>query len=137
VRGFVRGEERERGAAVVEFVMIAVLLMFLLFAVLQVAVYFYVRNIVQASAARGARYAANEGIAYADGGAHASNLIDAGLSKSIGKDIPCTGSAAADPVSGLGLAVVRCSGHLKSIFVPIGSLVSITVTSRVLKEGPP
>ena len=35
--------------------MIAVLLIFLVFAVLQLAVYLYVRNIVQASAAAGAR----------------------------------------------------------------------------------
>lgn len=127
----------QSGSAVVEFVMIAVLLMFLLFAVLQVAVYFYIRNIVQASAARGARYAANAGIPYGDGGSHASHLIDIGLSGTVSKNIPCTGSAATDRASGLPLAVVRCSGNIKSIFLPIGRLVSITVSSRVLKEGPP
>ena len=132
-----RGAAPERGSAVVEFVMIAVLLMFLLFAVLQVAVYFYVRNIVQASAARGARYAANSGIAYSEGGTHATKLINAGLSGRVAKDIPCTGSASRDAATELELTVVRCTGHLKSIFLPIGSIVSITVTSRVLKEGPP
>ena len=39
------------GAAVVDFVLISTLLVFLLFAVLQVAVYFYARNVVAASAA--------------------------------------------------------------------------------------
>ena len=116
--------------------MIAVLLMFLLFAVLQVAVYFYVRNIVTASAARGARYAANAGIAYGQGGSRARLLIAQGLSPGVARSVPCAGAAATDPATGLPLAVVRCKGHVKSVFLPIGSLLGIEVTSRALKEGP-
>ena len=41
--------EREAGAAAVEFVLISVLLVLLLFGVLQVAAFFYARNIVAAS----------------------------------------------------------------------------------------
>ena len=63
------------GAAVIEFVMMSVLLVFLLFAVLQVAVYFYARNIVAASAADAARYAANAGVDPASGGPRADALI--------------------------------------------------------------
>jgi Flp pilus assembly pilin Flp len=127
----------DRGAAVVEFVMIAVLLMFLVFAVLQVAVFFYVRSIVTASATRGARYAANAGVDYGQGGTHASALVYAGLSPRVARSVPCSGSAARDAVTGLPLAVVHCKGHLKSIFLPIGSFVTIEVTSRALKEGVP
>ena len=117
--------------------MIAVLLMFLLFAVMQVAVYFYIRNIVTASATRGARYAANAGISYPQGGTHARSLIGQGLSPSVARAVPCAGSAGADPATGLPLAVVRCKGHVKSIFLPIGRFVTIEVTSRALEEGPP
>jgi Flp pilus assembly protein TadG len=130
------GTSREDGSAVVEFVMIAVLLMFLLFAVLQVAVYFYVRNIVQASAAAGARYAANEGIDYGEGGTRAMNLVRQGSSPTIARSLPCQGRAGTD-VSGVRLAVVHCGGHVKSIFLPLGRVLKIDVAARVLKEGQP
>ena len=51
--------DRERGGAVVEFVFVSVLVVVLLLAVLQVAVYVHVRNVVTASAQEGARFAAN------------------------------------------------------------------------------
>lgn len=132
-----RVSHADRGAAVVEFVMIAVLLMFVVFAVLQVAVFFYIRDIVAVSAARGARYAANAGTDYALGGVHASNLVRDGLSPAVASAIPCRGSAARDAQTGLTVAVVRCRGHLRSIFLPLGSLVDVDVTSRSLKEGVP
>ena len=135
--GRLRDEDvRESGSAVVEFVMIAVLLMFLLFAVLQVAVYFYIRNIVQASAAAGARYAANQGVDYGEGGSRAMTLVRQGSSPTIERNLPCDGSAGTD-VSGLPLAVVHCGGHVKSIFLPLGRVLEIDVTARVLKEGEP
>ena len=52
----------DQGAAVIEFVMMIVLLVLVLFGVLQVAVYCYARNIVAAAAADGARYAASLGV---------------------------------------------------------------------------
>jgi hypothetical protein len=114
--------------------MVAVLVIFLVFAVLQVAAYLYVRNIVQASAAAGARFAANQGVDYTAGGEHASALLRQGSGATIAHNLPCRGSPGQD-VSGLPLAVVHCSGHLKSIFVPLGRVLSIDVTARVLKEG--
>jgi hypothetical protein len=132
----VRSVPRDRGAAVVEFVMIAVLLMFLLFAVLQVTVYFYVRTIVQSSAAAGARYAANQDVDYAAGGEHANVLVRQGSSSAVAHNVPCRGSAATD-VTGLPLAVVHCGGHIKSIFLPLGRVLTIDVTARALKEGAP
>ena len=130
-----RGRLRDGGAAVVEFVMIAVLLMFLLFGVLQVAVYFYVRNIVQSSAAAGARYAANQGVDYAQGAERANVLMRQGSSASIAHGLPCRGYASTD--GGLPVAVVHCGGHIKSIFVPLGRVLTIDVTARALKEGEP
>jgi hypothetical protein len=47
------------------------------------------------------------------------------------------GRPGADPASGLPLAIVHCAGHIRSVFLPIGALLRIDVTSSVLKEGQP
>ena len=85
-----------RGAAVVEFVMISVLLIFLLFAVLQVAVLFYVRNIVAASAADGARYAATSNVAAEAGGGRATSADRRRVDRRSAHDVPCAGSVGVD-----------------------------------------
>jgi Flp pilus assembly protein TadG len=126
----------DSGAAVVEFVMVATLLIFLLFAVLQIAVLFYVRNIVAASAADGARYAAASSQQPASGSQRASQRIAGSLSGTVSRDIPCAGSLGVDSRSGLSTTVVHCEGSIKSIFLPFGALVHISVTSRALTEGP-
>jgi hypothetical protein len=56
-----------------------------LFAVLQVAVFFYVRNVVAASAADGARFAAAAGVDYARGGFRASDLVGKGLTEAVAR----------------------------------------------------
>jgi Flp pilus assembly protein TadG len=126
----------DRGAAIVEFAMISVLLLFVLFGVLQVAVYFYVRNIVAASAANGARYAASSDVGYADGGPRASMMLSQAAAGSVARGVVCTGRAGSDAASGLQLAVVQCQGRIKSIFLPVGALVHIDVTASALKEPP-
>ncbi len=60
-------DDGERGSAVVDFVMVSMLIVALLLAVLQVAVYVHVRNVVTASAQQGARYAANADVDSAAG----------------------------------------------------------------------
>ena len=54
-----REDDGERGSAVVDFVLVSVLILTLLLAVLQVAVYVHLRNVVTASAQEGARFGAN------------------------------------------------------------------------------
>jgi Flp pilus assembly protein TadG len=129
--------DAQRGAAVVEFVLISVLLIFLLFGVIQVAVYFYVRNIVAATAADGARYAATAGTDTRAGGPRASRLIGDGLAAGAAADIRCTGRSAVDSASGLPVARVHCRGSLRLLFLPLDLPLRIDVTSSVLKEGPP
>jgi Flp pilus assembly protein TadG len=126
----------DRGAAVTEFVMVSVLLIFLLFAVLQVAVLFYARNIVAASAADGARYAASSNIDPQAGGSRATTEIDRALSSTVAQNVPCTGSAGVVAGTGLPTTVVRCQGSIKSIFLPLGAFVHIDVTARSLTEAP-
>jgi Flp pilus assembly protein TadG len=127
----------DRGAAVIDFVMMSVLLVFLLFAVLQVAVYCYARNIVAASAADAARYAANAGVDPASAGPRADELIRKGIGAGEGSRIPCRGSTTTDPASGLTVATVHCRGRLKLTFLPLDLPLWIDVTTSSLKEGVP
>ena len=62
-----RARRDERGAAVVDFVLVLVLLMPLFLGILQVALVLHVRNTVQSAAAEGARAAAAWGGTPADG----------------------------------------------------------------------
>jgi Flp pilus assembly protein TadG len=124
----------DRGAAIAEFVMISVLLIFLVFAVLQIAVLVYVRTIVAASAADGARYAASSNVTAAAGADRATNEVSKSLSGNVARAVPCTGSVSADPASGLQTTVVHCAGTIKSIFLPLASVVRIDVTARSLTE---
>jgi hypothetical protein len=115
---------------------VAVLLVFLLFAVLQIAALFYVRSIVAASAADGARYAVNADVGPDAGAARATAQIRDGLNDRIAADVPCTGSVSIDPVSGLRLTSVRCTGSIHSLLLPFAALIGIDVRSRSLEEGP-
>lgn len=117
--------------------MISVLLIFLLFGVLQVALLFYSRTIVSASAADGARFAANADVADAAGGQRASDLVARGLNRSVAAGVPCVGSQTTDPATGLQLAQVRCRGSIRSVFLPLGALVHIDVTAHALEEQQP
>lgn len=130
----VRGD---RGASVAEFAMIAVLLLFLLFAALQVAVYVYVRNVVQASAADGARFGASAGTDPGNGGSRAATLIGAALSPSAAHRIACEGHRSRDEASGLATVAVRCRGHLPAVLVPLGPLIAIDVSGSSLQEQRP
>jgi Flp pilus assembly protein TadG len=127
----------ERGAALVEFVMVAVLLVFLLFGVLQVAGVYYVRNVVSASVADAARYAASAGADPAVGGVRAEQLIRRSLSGPTSTSIRCRSRLDVDNPSGLTVARVECTGRIRSLFLPIGALVEIDVVGHALREPDP
>lgn len=117
--------------------MIAALLVFLLFAVLQVALLFYVRTVVASSAADGARYAGAADVPTAAGAARASSLIADGLDAGVAAQVPCTATDEVDAASGLATVRVHCEGDIASVFLPIGAFVHIDVDSRVLSERRP
>ena len=123
----------DRGAAVVEFVMVSVLLILLLFAVLQVAAVFYARTIIAASAADGARYAAASDVDPSAGGQRAEQTM---TQAHLGSLVSCVGSVARDGPSGLATTQVTCAGHIRSFFIPLGAFVSVKVSAHALKEGP-
>jgi Flp pilus assembly protein TadG len=124
---------RDGGSAVVEFALTALLLVFLLFAVLQVAAYFYVRSVVSAAAADGARYGANSGLAPTAGAARASELISSGLSLELSRRVLCT--AGLDSSAGAATVAVRCQGSVSSLLFPLGGLARLDVTAQSLQEA--
>lgn len=132
-----RVDNDDAGAAVVDFVLISILLIMLLFAVLQVAVYFYARNVAAASAADAARYAAAEGIDVRAGGARADALIRQGLDDADASSIRCAGRPGRDAASGLATVTVRFAGRVRLLFLPLELPLTVDVTSSALKEHRP
>lgn len=127
----------DRGSGVVEFVLLSVLLVMLLFVVLQIAVWFYARNIVASAAADAARYAATTRGDHGTGARRAAQLIDEGLSASAASQIPCVDSVSIDPDSGLPTTTVHCRGRLKTVLLPFDIPLPIDAHSTSFVEGRP
>ena len=117
-----------------EFVLVSLLLVMLLLAVLQIGVYLHVRNVVAASAAEGARYAANADVDLAAGGPRASDVIRRSLGDRVAGQVPCSGALEAG-AGGATLVAVNCRGALPVFFAPLGRLLPLEVTARALEEG--
>lgn len=80
----------ERGAAVVDFVLIMVLLVPLVLGVAQVALVLHVRNTAAAAASEGARAAAPLGDTPADGAARTRSMIRGALADRYADDVTAT-----------------------------------------------
>ena len=126
-------EDRERGSAVVDFVLVAVLIVTLLLAVLQVAVYVHVRNVVTASAQEGARFAANADVDSGVGAGRTLEIVGHATSTRTARGLACTSAEDVDP-SGLTLVVVRCTGSVPSLLAGLGNLLPLDVTGHAVKE---
>jgi Flp pilus assembly protein TadG len=131
-RGVLSGE---RGSAVVDFVMVSMLIVTLLLAVLQVAVYVHVRNVVTASAQTGARFAANADVDSAAGAPRAVEVVARATSARTAAGLACTSAEEVD-ATGLTLVVVRCTGAVPSLLTVLGDLLPLEVTGRAVKEAP-
>lgn len=117
--------------------MISVLLVLLLFGVLQVGVYFYARNIVSASAADAARYAATAGVPSSAGGPRAEQLIAHGLGSDQASAITCTSGPGTDAGSGLPVTTVHCVGRVRALLAPVDIPLKVDFTSSALRESAP
>jgi hypothetical protein len=89
-------DDGERGSAVVDFVMVSMLIVALLLAVLQVAVYVHVRNVVVASAQDGARYAANADVDSAAGAARTVEVVARATSIRTAEGLSCASAEEVD-----------------------------------------
>jgi Flp pilus assembly protein TadG len=130
----VRADDRERGGAVVEFVFVSVLVVVLLLAVLQVAVYVHTRNVVTASAQQGARYAANADVPSSAGADQTVAIVARATSEQTAQGLVCTSAEETD-ASGLPLVVVRCSGSVPTLLAGLGNLLPLDVAGRAVKEA--
>jgi Flp pilus assembly protein TadG len=128
-------DDGEQGSAVVEFVLVSLLIVVLLLAVLQVAVYVHVRNVVTASAQEGARYAANADVDSGAGAGRTVEVVARAASERTAEGLACTSTEELDD-TGLPLVVVRCSGSVPSLLAALGNLLPLEVTGRAVKESP-
>jgi Flp pilus assembly protein TadG len=135
-RRLIRADDGERGSAVVDFVLVSLLIVALLLAVLQVAVYAHVRNVVTASAQEGARYAANADVDSSYGAARTVEIVGRATSQQTASGLICTSAEEPDP-TGLTLVVVHCSGGVPTVFAALGNLLPLDVTGRAVKEAAP
>ena len=129
-----RVPDDERGSAVVDFVLVSLLIVALLLAVLQVAVYVHVRNVVTASAQEGARFAANADVDSAAGAVRTVAVVARATSVRTAQGLACASGEERDG-SGVTLVVVRCSGAVPSLLAALGDVLPLEVTGRAMKEA--
>jgi hypothetical protein len=120
----------ERGAAVVEFTLVSVVLVGLFLAVLQLGLVLHIRNTLVACAAEGARHAANADRDLADGAARTTALLAESLSPRFG------GAIASRYVwtGGVQLVEIEVTTTLP-LFGLLGVDRGLTVTGHAVEEG--
>ena len=120
---------RDSGSAVVEFVLVAPLLLAVALAVIQVLLTFHVRATLTSAAAEGARAASLAGADPAAGIARTRSLLDGTLSGSVVTEV----TARRRTVNGLRVMVVCVTARL-----PLNALLGspmLSVEGRALEEG--
>jgi Flp pilus assembly protein TadG len=122
----------ERGAAVVDFVLIMVLLVPLVLGIAQVALVLHVRNTVAAAASEGARASAPLGATPADGAARARTMIRQALADRYADDV----SAAWATIDGVPAAEVVVHARVPALGL-LGPAVPITVRGHAVREVAP
>ena len=126
-----RRRRPDRGAAVVDFVLVGTLATLIFVGVVQLAVVLHVRNTLIDCASDGARYGALADRVPADGASRAAALITQDLSAGYARDV----TAGVENVGGLPTVVVRVRAPLPVLgLLGVGRVV--TVTGHALAEGP-
>lgn len=121
----------DRGSAVVEFTLVGILLTLLFLALIQLGLALHVRNTLAASAAEGARYAANADRGPAEGAAVTRDLIRTSLADSFAESV----TSGVEIVDGLTTVYVQVDARLPLIGL-LGPPRSLQVRGHALEEGP-
>ena len=124
------GAGSEDGSAIAEFVMVAALLLFVVLAVLQIAIALYVRNTLIVSASEGARFGARADAAPGDGVDRTTALIASALNPSFATDISAETTTTRE---GVRVVVVTVVAPLPLIG-PIGPGDGFNVQGRAFSE---
>ena len=122
-----RDPTAERGAAVVEFVLVAVVAVALAMAVAQLGLFLWERNALMGSLSEGARVAATEGRTVADGRRVAVALLERSVGGRVASAVPIEGTESG------GLVVLHAEGTLPS-FVPGVPGLPVRMTARMHEE---
>jgi Flp pilus assembly protein TadG len=123
---------RERGAAVVEFVLVMVLLVPLVLGIAQVALVLHVRNTLASAASEGARASAPLGASPDDGAARARTMIRTALDDRHAGDV----RSAWTSVAGMPGAVVEVRTRVPALGL-FGPSVPLTVRGHAVREVEP
>lgn len=127
-----RARTGERGAAVVDFVLVLLILLPLVLGILQLALVLHVRNTLASAAAEGARHAAVAGSSGAAGQAKVEELVDGALSQEFVRSVSVR-PAAVGGVAGFE-AVVEADVRVLGI---AGPGVRIRVEGHAIAEVQP
>jgi Flp pilus assembly protein TadG len=122
----------ERGAAVVDFVLVVVVLVPLLLGILQLGLVLHVRNTLTAAASAGARFAATVDGTPAAGAIRTRQMIDGALAARFADRV----SAASTRVAGVAGVVVRVEADVPPLGL-WGPPVHIAVDGHAVKERLP
>ncbi len=125
-----RPVRNDRGSAVVEFTLVGILLTFLFLALLQLGLALHVRNTLLASAAEGARYAANADRDPAQGAALTRSLIRASLADRFAEGV----SYGTESVDGFQTVYVEVRTTLPVVGL-LGPSRGLTVRGHALEES--
>lgn len=123
---------RDRGAAVVEFVLVMALLVPLVLGIAQVALVLHVRNTLAAAASDGARAASPLGATPADGAARTRAMITAALDERYAEGVTSSWTN----VGGLPGAEVEVRTEVPALGL-FGPSVPITVRGHAVREVEP
>ncbi len=126
------GASGESGSAPVDFVLVGVLVTLMFMAVLQLGTDFYVRNVLAACVADGARYAANSDVADPSAGAEQANEE---ITRSLGAAYAAAyAPSRQDSVDGAPVVTIDVAARLPLLawFLPVGPTVH--ATGHALRE---
>ena len=123
---------RERGSAVVDFVLVLVVLVPVFLGILQVALVLLVRNTLASAASEGARYAATLDRGPDDGAARTRDQIDGAVSGRFARDV----SARTATVDGAEGVEVTVRAVVPALGIG-GPGIALEVTGHAVEEQPP
>lgn len=127
-----RPSRGEQGSAVVDFALVAVVLVPLVLGIIQVGLVLHVRNTLTSAAAEGARYAATADQPLAAGVARTRQQIDAAVSGRFARDV----RAAHTSVEGAPAIVVQVVADVPPLGL-WGPAVRLRVAGRAVEEALP
>jgi Flp pilus assembly protein TadG len=127
----VTGGARQRGAALVDFVLVLVVLVPVFLGILQVAIVLFVRNTLTAAASEGARYAATLDRGPAEGAARTRSEIDGALAGRYAQHV----TAQETTIEGAPAVVVTVHVVVPALGLG-GPSVSLDVSGHAVEEQP-